>query len=113
MLRAALVPCSFGVASPALLLLSLVGEEEGVLGRHLGMPVSGWLETPDPIILWTPHQRTLPGLGSSRLRVPNTSLKLSGSVEDQSKQIDYFIMVTYPGQRSRGAYFNLNHNFIN
>ena len=47
-----------GVASPALLLLSLVWEEEGVLGRHLGAPVSGWLETPDPISL-APDTREL------------------------------------------------------
>ena len=63
-LRAALVPCSFGVANPALFLLSLV-EAEGVFGRHLGA-VSSRLDTPDPIILLDPSTRELfLGLGSS------------------------------------------------
>ena len=63
-LRAALVPCSFGVANPALFLLALAGEE-GVFRRHLGA-VSSRLDTPDPIILLDPSTRELfLGLGSS------------------------------------------------
>ena len=57
-LKVALVPCSFGVANPALLLLSLVGEE-GVFGRHLGA-VSRRLDTPDPILPWTPAPESSP-----------------------------------------------------
>ena len=57
-LKAALVPCSFGLARPAHFLLALAGEE-GVFRRHLGA-VSRRLDTPDPILPWTPAPESSP-----------------------------------------------------
>ena len=109
-LRVALVPCSQGWQAPHSSFLSLVWEEGGVLGRHLGAPVSGWLGTPDPIIL-EQHPRELfldsAAAGSGSQALP---LKLSGSCR-KSKVKDYFIMMTYPSQWGRGAYNEFYHNF--
>ena len=77
-LRVALVPCSFGVANPALFLLALAGEE-GVFRRHLGA-ISSRLDTPDPILPWSPAPESSPLDSAAVALGPNTSLKLTGSV---------------------------------
>ena len=76
-LKAALVPCSFGLARPAHFLLALAGEE-GVFRRHLGA-VSRRLDTPDPILPWTPAPESSPLDSAAAAPGPNTSLKLTGS----------------------------------
>ena len=106
--ESSLVLCSFGLAGPAHFLLALAGEE-GVFKRHLGA-VSRRLDTPDSICPQNPAPESSPLDSAAMAPCPRPSMKLTDS-SCQSKQIDYFILVTNPGSDCRGAYFNYKSHF--
>ena len=105
--RAALVPCSFGLAGPALFLLPWLGKR-----ASSKTPWSGQQKArhPDSIIPQNPAPESSPLDSTAMAPCPRPSLKLSDS-SCQSKQIDYFILVTNPGSDCRGAYFNYKSQF--